>query len=482
MGKTGAFLDTKRIQHAIRDSAQAVADFDDIVIALDAGEQRTQASRCMACGVAFCQSGIAFADSKRVTGCPLHNLIPETNDLVYRGLWKTAAKRLALTNPFPEFTGRVCPAPCEAACNLGLHDEAVTIHDNERAISDWAWEHGYERPLPAVSLNAPLVAVVGSGPAGLACAWELTRSGYRVKVLESTDRPGGLLMYGIPNMKLPKDIVMRRIDIMRKSGIEFVLGCDTQAELDALADELEAVIICIGAGKPRRVEVPGSDLRGVVFAVDYLADATRALLEGDAAALNAEGKDVVVLGGGDTGTDCVATATRQGAKSVTQIIRAQEPPKFADVQAAWPRSRIIAGQDYGQRDAEYTYGHDPRIWSTDTVGFVGEEAVRSVLVEDLAYDGGRHVVADTQRSLPAQMVIIAKGFIGPREELLEGLGANLESGLPQTMDSGHRLVANNGFAAQVPCYVAGDARTGASLVSSSIADAITCVDELIESR
>ncbi len=482
MGKTGAFLDTKRVQHGVRDAALAVGDFDDIVIALDAQAQRSQASRCMACGVAFCQSGMVFAGSKRATGCPLHNLIPETNDLVYRGRWQTAVKRLALTNPFPEFTGRVCPAPCEMACNLGLHDEAVTIHDNERAVSDWAWEHGLEEPLPVAPQDAPLVAVVGSGPAGLACAWELTRTGYRVKVLEKADRPGGLLMYGIPNMKLPKDVVERRIACMRQSGIEFVLGCDAQSELDTLADELVAVIVCIGAGNPRRVEVPGSELSGVVFAVDYLTDATRGLLDGAAPTMSAQGKDVVVLGGGDTGTDCVATATRQGAKSITQVIRAQEPPESVDVFAAWPRPRNVAGQDYGQRDAECVYGQDPRLWSTDTVEFTGEGAVGSVVVEDLAYDGGRHAVEGTRRSLPADMVIVAKGFTGPQEDVLEMLGAKLENGLPQTRDGGHRLVASEGFAAQVACYVAGDARTGASLVSSSIADALECVRELLEDR
>ena len=479
MGKTGAFLDTKRVQHDLRDAARAVGDFGDIVITLDMQAQRSQASRCMACGVAFCQSGTQFAGSRRASGCPLHNLIPETNDLVYRGRWSAAAKRLALTNPFPEFTGRVCPAPCEMACNLGLHDEAVTIHDNERAVSDWAWEHGLEKPLPAAAKDAPLVAVVGSGPAGLACAWELARGGYRVKVLEKADRPGGLLMYGIPNMKLPKDIVDRRIDLMRESGIEFICGCDAQAQIGLFAEELAAVIVAIGAGKPRQVTLPGSDLLGIVPAVDYLTEATRSLLDGKEPAMSAKGKDVVVLGGGDTGTDCVATATRQNARSVTQIIRAQEPPETVDAFAMWPRPRVVAGQDYGQRDAEYAYGHDPRMWSTDTVEFTGSGSVDSVVVEDLAYDGGRHAVAGTRRSLPAQMVIIAKGFIGPQEDLFEALGVGLENGLPQTQGSGHRLMAHEGFAAQVPCYVAGDARTGASLVSSAIADAIECVSELL---
>ena len=245
----------------------AVTDFDDFVIDLPVEEQRAQASRCMNCGVPFCQSGLAFNGTKRATGCPLHNLIPETNDLFYQGRIGDASARLALTNPFPEFTGRVCPAPCEMACNLGLNDDPVTIHDNERAISDYQWECGIE-PLPKPDESAPLVSVVGSGPAGLAAAWELARQGMRVRVYERDDRPGGLLMYGIPNMKLPKWVVERRVKLMEDSGVEFRCGVDATADASSIAAESDAVVLACGARTPRQVKVPGADLAGVHFALD----------------------------------------------------------------------------------------------------------------------------------------------------------------------------------------------------------------------
>jgi glutamate synthase (NADPH/NADH) small chain len=334
-------------------------------------------------------------------------LIPETNDLLFRRRLDDAAGRLGLTNPFPEFTGRVCPSPCETACNLGLHENAVTIHDNERAISDYQWERGM-KPLPAAAPDAPLVSVIGSGPAGLAAAWELARRGLRVRVYERDGRPGGLLMYGIPNMKLPKWIVERRVALMEKSGIEFLCGVDAAEHAAEIAEGSEAVVLACGAKAARAVNVPGAGLQGVHFAVEYLTEATCALLEERAAAITAADKDVVVVGGGDTGVDCVATALRQGARSVRQVVRAACPPEEIDVASVWPGPRNVYAQAYGQREAADLLGEDPRMWSTDTVGFAddGSGRVSGVQTRPIGDD------AAEIEELPAQLVLIAKGFTG----------------------------------------------------------------------
>ncbi len=443
MGKPGAYLQVGRQEHGVRPAAESVRDFEDFVVNLPADAQREQASRCMYCGVPFCQSGLRFNGARQATGCPLHNLIPETNDLLFRGRWDDAANRLALTNPFPEFTGRVCPAPCETACNLGLHDDAVTIHDNERSLSDYAWERGMN-PLPAADAEAPLVSVVGSGPAGLAAAWELARRGLRVRVYERDEKPGGLLMYGIPNMKLPKWVVERRVKLMEESGIGFICGVDAAEKAEEIATGSAAVVLACGSRTPRRVDVPGADLGGIHFAVDYLSGATRALLEGRAASITAEGKDVAVIGGGDTGVDCVATALRQGARSVRQIVRAACPPQGFDTLTAWPSPRNVFTQAYGQREAADLLGEDPRLWSTDTVGFAddGNGAVAAVQVRPVACP------SDEVQEVPAQLVLIAKGFTGPEQPVIDA------------------------FSAYKNVFLAGDARLGSTLVVTAIADAL----------
>jgi glutamate synthase (NADPH/NADH) small chain len=443
MGKPGAYLQVDRQEHGVRPAAESVRDFEDFVVDLPTDAQREQASRCMYCGVPFCQSGLRFNGARQVTGCPLHNLIPETNDLLFRGRWDEAAKRLALTNPFPEFTGRVCPAPCETACNLGLHDDAVTIHDNERSLSDYAWERGMS-PLPAADAGAPLVSVIGSGPAGLAAAWELARRGLRIRVYERDEKPGGLLMYGIPNMKLPKWVIERRVNLMEESGIEFICGVNAAEKAEEIATESAAVVLACGSRTPRRVDVPDADLDGIHFAVDYLSEATRALLEGRKAAISAEGKDVAVIGGGDTGVDCVATALRQGARSVRQIVRAACPPQEVDALTAWPGPRNAYAQAYGQREAADLLGEDPRLWSTDTVGFTnaGDGTVSAVQVRSIASP------SDDAQEVPAQLVLIAKGFTGPEQPVIEA------------------------FSAFKNVFLAGDARLGSTLVVTAIADAL----------
>lgn len=478
MGRVGAFLHTERVGHGLRPASESLNDFEEFALPLTLEEQCEQASRCMNCGVAFCQTGVALGDSLHAVGCPLHNLIPETNDLLYQHRFEDAVARVALTNPFPEFTGRVCPAPCEVACNLGLHKAPVTINDNERALSDIAWENGID-PLPAPAADAPLASVIGSGPAGLACAWEMARRGWRVRIYEQADRPGGLLMYGIPNMKLPKWIIERRVNLMRESGIEFNCGVDACACADAIAAESDAVVIATGANVARDVALPGRELSGIHFALEYLSEVTSAYLDERDCAISAEGKDVVVIGGGDTGNDCVACALRQGAANVTQVIRAQRPPETCDAQAVWPAERVVFSQGYGQREASERFGEDPRIFSTDTIAFSGGEgaeagSVAHVHVQDLSYDGGRHLVEGTEATIPAQLVLIAKGFTGANPAVFEAFDVSL----PER--SGAHCLREADPANNKPAiFAAGDAHLGSTLVVNAIADALACTREII---
>lgn len=471
MGKPGAYLEVARHEHAMRDVRESVADFGEIALPLTSEEQRLQASRCMYCGVAFCQTGMGFGGA-RPTGCPLHNLIPEWNDLVFRGLWDEAVERLALTNPFPEFTGRVCPALCEAACNLGLHDGPTTIRDNERAISDYAWARE-DGPLTVrrAGSGAPRVTVVGSGPAGMACAWELARQDVRVTVVERADRPGGLLMYGIPNMKLPKDVVERRVDLMRSCGIELRCGCDAaDAQVAArLLDESDAVVVAVGARQARRLTVPGSDAEGVVLAVDYLTDATKALLDGGEPAVSAAGLDVAVIGGGDTGTDCVATALRQGARSVRQFEFLPEPPAMRTEANPWPEWPALRKDDYGQLEATAAFGRDPRAWGVDTLEvLVADGAVTGLRVASLDWSGGKpERIEGSEQVLPAQLVLIAMGFTGPEAAVFEALGVDVPA-----RGASHRAADR--------VWLAGDCRSGSSLVVSAIADGLACAADVAE--
>ena len=386
MGKPTGFLEYGRVTMTEEAPKDRIKGFDDFHLPLPLYERQEQGARCMDCGVPFCQSGIMIGG--RVSGCPLHNLTPEWNDLMYSGNWQQAYNRLKKTNNFPEFTSRVCPAPCEAACTWGIHGEPVTIRDNERAITDYAWEHGMAAPRKPGLRTGKKVAVIGSGPSGLAAADQLNRRGHSVTVYEREDRIGGLLMYGIPNMKLDKKLVSNKIEVMKEEGIRFVTGADVGKNHKAgkILREYDAVILACGASRPRDIDAPGRDGAGIYFAVDFLKSTTRSLLDSgleDGAYISAKNRHVLVIGGGDTGNDCVGTAIRHGCSSVMQLEMMPKPPERRMPSNPWPEYPGIQKTDYGQQEAAAVFGSDPRIYQTTVKEFIKDESgnvVKAVLV------------------------------------------------------------------------------------------------------
>ena len=449
MGKATGFLEYPRVENPYRGEQARLKDFDGLHILQPEAQRRCQASRCMGCGVPFCQSDF---------GCPLHNLIPEWNDLVYRGQDREALERLLRTAPFPEFTGRVCPALCEKACNLA--EEGVTNRDNELYLIEKGFAEGWIRPRIPASRTGRRVAVVGSGPAGLACADLMNRLGHAVTVIERADRPGGLMMYGIPNMKLPKEIVTRRVRLMEAEGVSFRLN--TEADPRTM-DEFDAVILCGGSRKPRSLRVDHMDAQGVCFAVDYLTGATLAVLSGAQPAVSARGKHVLVVGGGDTGNDCVGTALRQGCALVTQLEMMPAPPKSRAAQNPWPEWPRVLRTDYGQTEAVAVQGQDPRVYETTVKALLTDGQNRLTGAVTVRLDAQHQPISGTEQTLPCDLLLIAAGFVGCEEQTL--------SAFSLTADARGRLLPDDGaHHLEGKLFSAGDMRTGQSLVVRALAD------------
>src|ERR1044071_8050486 len=367
MGKPTGFIEYLRELPLDRSAMERIQDWNEFHYHMPEARLGQQAARCMDCGIPFCHTGTLI--SGMASGCPIHNLIPEWNDLVYRGLWKEALERLHKTNNFPEFTGRVCPAPCEGSCVLGINAPPVTIKNIECSIIDKGWEEGWVTPEPPKARTGKKVAVVGSGPAGLCAAAQLNRAGHWVTVFERADRPGGLLMYGIPNMKLDKEkVVLRRLKNMEKEGIRFVCNTEIGKDLAAaqLLEDFDAIVLCTGATKPRDLPIEGRQLKGIHFAMEFLHQNTKSLLDSghkDGKFISAKGKDVIVIGGGDTGTDCVGTAMRHGCKSLTQFEILPRPPDQRAADNPWPQWAKVYGLDYGQQEVAAKFGKDPSVYS-----------------------------------------------------------------------------------------------------------------------
>ena len=432
---------------------------------------RDQGARCMDCGVPFCHSGKLM--NGMASGCPINNLIPEWNDLVYRGLWRPALERLLKTNNFPEFTGRVCPAPCEGSCTLGINDPPVTIKNIELSIIEKGFQNGWIAPEPPNVRTGKKVAVVGSGPSGLACADLLNRAGHSVTVFERADLVGGLLMYGIPNMKLEKGIVQRRIDLMAAEGITFLTRTEVgkQYPAEKLLKEFDAVSLCGGATKPRDLPVEGRQLKGIHFAMEFLHSNTRnmlggSLLDSDIVTISARSKDVIVIGGGDTGTDCVGTAMRHGCRSLEQFEILERPPLTRQPNNPWPEWPKVQKTDYGQEEAIAVFGQDPRTYCIQTKRFVGDEnghvkEIHTIQVEWVPGANGRpfpREIPGTEKVYPAQLVLLALGFLGPEDLILGQLGVERDERSNARAEFGQ-------FSTNIPgVFAAGDMRRGQSLV------------------
>src|SRR5690348_4123138 len=433
MGKPTGFIEYLRELPLDRSALERIQDWNEFHLHMPEDKLRQQGARCMDCGVPFCHTGTLL--SGMASGCPIHNLIPEWNDLVYRGLWKEALERLHKTNNFPEFTGRVCPAPCEGSCVLGINNPPVTIKTIENAIVDRGWEEGWVLPEPPKTRTGKKVAVIGSGPAGLAAAAQLNKAGHWVTVFERADRVGGLLMYGIPNMKLDKrEVVERRIDLLKAEGIVFVTNCEVGKDYpaDTLRKEFDAIVLCGGATKPRDLPIEGRQLKGIHFAMDFLHANTKSLLDSqhaDGQYISARDKDAIVIGGGDTGTDCVGTSMRHGCKSLVQFEILPMPPSTRAADNPWPQWPKVYKLDYGQEEAEALFGKDPREYLIQTKKFVGDsnghvKELHTVRVEWVK-DNGRTIpreVPGSERVFPSQLVLLAMGFLGPENQLLDQLG------------------------------------------------------------
>ena len=445
---------------------ERIKNFNEFHVPMSEEERSVQASRCMDCGVPFCQSGMMIGGM--ASGCPLNNLIPEWNDMVYHNGYEQALGRLLKTNNFPEFTSRVCPSPCEAACTCGLNDSPVTIKENENAIIEYGYEHGLMGPKPPKVRTGKKVAIVGSGPSGLAAADQLNKRGHSVTVFEREDYPGGLLMYGIPNMKLDKSVIERKIEVMKAEGVVFRTGVNVGVDVkaDELKKEFDRVILTCGASNPRNINAPGRDAKGIYFAVDYLKRVTKHLRNPQYTDyINAKDKNVLVIGGGDTGNDCVGSSIRQGAKSVVQLEMMPKPPVCRLASNPWPEWPKILKTDYGQQEAIAVFGSDPRIYQTTVKEFYKDEAgqvcgaliakLESKVVDEAT---GRRAMVPTgeEFAIECDLVLIAAGFTGCQPYVAEAFGVDLTK---------RGTVADTKYATNVPhVFTCGDMRRGQSLV------------------
>ncbi len=486
MGKPTGFLEYERKDGPVTAPAERIKDFHEFHGQLSEEEQRLQGARCMECGVPFCQAGVMIAGM--ASGCPLHNLVPEINDLVYHGNWEQAYVRLTKTHCFPEFTSRVCPALCEAACTCGLHDRPVSTKENERAVIEYAFAHGLVKAETPRVRTGKTVAVVGSGPAGLAAAWQLNRRGHQVTVYERSDRPGGLLRYGIPNMKLEKSVIDRRIRLMEEAGIRFACNVDVGRDVTGreLARQYDRVILACGASNPRDIKVPGREAKGIYFAVNFLKTVTKTLLDSDFQTVPyelARGKQVLVIGGGDTGNDCVGTAIRLGAASVTQLEMMPKSPEQRAASNPWPEWPRVLKTDYGQEEAIDRFGRDPRIYQTTVKEFKKKKdgtvcAATLVSLAPKVDTKTKRVqmvpVEGTEKEIPVDLVLIAAGFLGSELYVADSFGVKYDGRTNVETEPGQYQTSEERI------FTAGDMHRGQSLVVWAIAEgreAARAVDE-----
>ena len=476
MGRPDGFMIYERKEQPALSPAQRLRDFHEFHASLSETQRREQAARCMNCGVPLCQSAMVLGGM--VSGCPLHNLIPEWNDELYHGNDEDALARLLATNPFPEFTGRVCPALCEKACICGMNGDPVTIRENELSIIEKAFKEGRMKPSTPVR-SGKKVAVVGSGPSGLAAAWALNRMGHEVHVYERDDRAGGLLMYGIPNMKLEKQIVERRVALMVQEGIVFHLRCDVGKDIDPtqLYEEYDVVALCCVARSARDLKGEGRDGGQIVFAVDFLSALTRSLDDPQAAKAIPAVKDrhIVVVGGGDTGNDCVGSCIRLGCAGVTQLEMMPPLPKERAAGNPWPQWPRVLKTDYGQEESIARFGHDPRIYQTTIQRFLREDGVlHAVETVDLRFDAqGMHVVEGSARQRKADLVIIAAGFTGMETYVSDAFTLPLSPRHTAKTEAGTYLID-----AEKGLFAAGDAKRGPSLVVWAIHEGLACAEQI----